>query len=119
MTSHAIWQSRLRWSNFGVILGTVPKFFITNELTISTRGCSVNCLVDNIEERQKLIFDLHSHGLRNDEIVAYLNANKLVKPLSQTSYKNKDVWSVLSKFKKRQLRKSETTMELKDWRICF
>ena len=66
-----------------------------------------------------MIFDLHSRGLSNDEIVAYLNANKLVKPLSQTFYKNKDVWSVLSKFKKRQFRKSECKMELGDWRICF
>ena len=66
-----------------------------------------------------MIFDLHSRGLSNDEIVAYLNANKLAKPLSQTLYKNKDVWSVLNKFKKRQLRKSESTMELGDWRIRF
>ena len=66
-----------------------------------------------------MIFDLHPRGLSNDEIVAYLNANKLAKPLSQTLYKNKDVWSVLNKFKKRQLRKSESTMELGDWRIRF
>ena len=66
-----------------------------------------------------MIFDLHSQGFSNDEIVTYLDTNGLVKPLSQTLYKNKDVWSVLSKFKKRQLRKSESTMELGDWRICF
>ena len=66
-----------------------------------------------------MIFDLHSRGLSNDEIVAYLNASNLAKPLSQTLYKNKDVWSVLSKFKKRQLRKFESTVELGDWRICF
>jgi hypothetical protein len=107
------------WNEFKVLLGTVPKFFITNKLVISTRGCSINCLGNSIEERQKLIFDLHSRGLSNDEIVAYLNANKLAKPLSQTFYKNKDIWSVLSKFKKRQLRKSESMMELEDWRICF
>ena len=101
------------------MLGTVPEFFITNEIVITTRGCSINCLDSGIEERQKLIFDLHSRGLSNDEIVAYLNVNKLSKPLSQTLYKNKDVWSVLSKFKKRQLRKSECKMELGDWRICF
>ena len=65
-----------------------------------------------------MIFDLHPRGLSNDEIVTYLNANKLAKPLSQTLYKNKDVWSVLNKFKKRQLRKSESTMALGDWRIC-
>ena len=109
----------LQWNDCKVILGTVPEFFITNKLVIFTRGCSINCLESNITERQKLIFDLHSRGLSNDEIVAYLNANKLSKPLSQTLYKNKDVWSVLSKFKKRQLRKSESAMELEDWRICF
>ena len=66
-----------------------------------------------------MISDLHFRGLSNDEIVAYLNSNGLTKPLSQTLYENKDVWSVLSKFKKRQLRKSESTMELGDWKICF
>ena len=119
LTSLAIWPNRLPWNEFKVILGTVPEFFITNKLVISTRGCSINYLDSGVEERQKLIFDLHSRGLSNDEIVAYLNANKLAKPLSQTLYKNKDVWSVLSKFKKRQLRKSESKMELGDWRICF
>ena len=119
MTNHRISQCRLRWSDFKVILGTVPEFFITNKLVITTRRCSINCLDSSVEERQKLIFDLHNHGLSNDEIVTYLNANKLAKPLSQTLYKNKDVWSVLSKFKKRQLRKSESTMELGDWKICF
>ena len=119
LTSLAIWPNRLPWNKFKVILGTVPEFFITNEIVITTRGCSINCLDSSVEERQKLIFDLHSRGLSNDEIVAYLNANKLAKPLSQTLYKNKDVWSVLNKFKKRQLRKSESTMELGDWRICF
>ena len=119
LTSLAIWPNRLPWNSFRIILGTVPEFFITNRLLISTRGCSINCLDSSVEGRQKLIFDLHSRGLSNDEIVAYLNANKLAKPLSQTLYKNKDVWSVLNKFKKRQLRKSESTMELGDWRICF
>lgn len=119
LTNLETWQNPLQWNSFKVILGTVPEFFITNKLVITTRGCSINCLESNIEERQKLIFDLHSQGLSNDEIVTYLNANCLTKPLSQKSYKNKDVWSVLSKFKKRQLRKSESTMELGDWRICF
>ena len=119
LTSLAIWPNQLRWNDFKVILGNVPEFFITNKLVIITRGCSINCLESNIEDLQKLIFDLHNQGVSNDEIVTYLNANDLTKPLSQTSYKNKDVWSDLSKFKKRQLRKSESKMELGDWRICF
>ena len=119
LTNPEIWQNLLQWNEFVVILGTVPEFFITNKLVISTRGYSINCLDSSVEERQKLIFDLHNHGLSNDEIVTYLNAKDLTKPLSQTLYKNKDVWSVLSKFKKRQLRKSESKIELGDWRICF
>ena len=118
-TNPAIWPNQLPWNDFKVILGTVPEFFITNKLVISTRGCSINCLDSSVEERQELIFDLHNHGLSNDEIVTYLNTNKLAKPLSQTLYKNKDVWSVLSKLKKRKLRKSQSTKELAEWRICF
>ena len=54
LTSLAIWPNRLRWNKFKVILGTVPEFFITNEIVITTRGCSINCLDSSVEERQKL-----------------------------------------------------------------
>ena len=31
----------LPWNDFKVILGTVPEFFITNKLIISTRGAAL------------------------------------------------------------------------------
>ena len=107
------------WNEFKVILGTFPKFFITNKLVITTRRCSINCLNSNVELRQKLIFDLHSRGLSNDAIVAYLNSNGLTKPLSQTLYENKDAWCVLNKFKLREKRKIDAFISVGPWKIIF
>lgn len=66
-----------------------------------------------------MIFDLHFHGLSNQEIVNYLNANELVKPISQTPYKTKDVWSVLHKLQQREKRKTDTLVNVGSWKIVF
>ena len=66
-----------------------------------------------------MIFDLHFHGLSNQEIVNYLNTNELVKPISQTPYNATDVWRVLNTLRHREKRKTDTLVNVGSWKIVF
>lgn len=64
-----------------------------------------------------LICRLHTDGWDNREITSLLNHHNIVTPITKTDYTIKDVWSVISKWKKRNKRKSDTRVCIGLWEI--
>ena len=108
--------SPLQWNKFTV---TYPYLSIglCLEIKITTKLLCLNYINNTHTHRHQLMMNLDGLGWTSKQITTLLNTNNILKPRTQTPYTQKDVWMSIMKLKKREQRKTHTTIDVGDWEL--
>ena len=63
------------------------------------------------------MMNLDRLGWSSKQITSLLNNSNILKPRTQTPYTQKDVWMSTMKLKKREQRKTQTTVDVGEWEL--
>ena len=108
--------SPLQWNNFNVTYDSL-SIGLCLEIKIRTKLLSLNFINNTHKERHKLMMYLDSLGWSSKQITTLLNNQNILKPRTQTPYTVKDVSMSIIKLKRREVRKSSTTIAIGDWEL--
>ena len=81
------------------------------DVEVKTRTLNLDEIPEVLTVRKNLIMHLHDIGLSNNEIADYLNRKGIKKPRGK-SYRNKDIWISVKKWKLRQNRLKDTEISI-------